>query len=35
MKLSETEVLSYEIFDLNDLDRVADAIAKALFHISY
>ena len=29
MKLSETETLSYEIFDLKDLDRVADAIGLA------
>ena len=29
MKLSETETLSYEIFDLKDLDRVADVIGQA------
>ena len=29
MKLSETETLSYEIFDLKDLDRVADLVGKA------
>lgn len=29
MKLLETETLSYEIFNLNDLDRVADAVGLA------
>ena len=29
MKLSETETSYYEIFNLNDLDRVADVIGKA------
>jgi ribosomal protein S18 acetylase RimI-like enzyme len=29
MNLSETETLSYEIFDLSDLDRVADVIGRA------
>ena len=29
MKLSETETLSYEIFDSKDLDRLANTMAKA------
>ena len=29
MKLSETETLSYEIFDSKDLDRVAEVIGKS------
>ena len=32
MKLSETETLSYEIFDSKDLDRLADVIGKAFIN---
>jgi hypothetical protein len=32
MKLSETETLSYEIFNSKDLDRVADVIGEAFIN---
>ena len=32
MKISETETLSYEIFNSQDLDRVADAVAEAFIN---
>jgi hypothetical protein len=35
MKLSETETLSYEIFNSKDLDRVADAIGKTFVRFRY
>ena len=32
MNLFETETSYYETFDLNDLDRVADAVAEAFIN---
>ena len=32
MKISETETLSYEIYNSKDLDRVADAVAEAFIN---